>query len=153
MMVPFPADPWNEIVPGLWQGGHFTTTSTVVVRDEFDLVVSLYGRWGHGPDPGIERIYYAIPDGPLNGAELTDIEDLALRVGLAVEARRRVLVRCQAGLNRSGLVVALALMLLGRTPDEAVALIREKRSPHALCNQHFVGYLGAIRTSQKEEHP
>jgi hypothetical protein len=47
------------------------------------------------------------------------------------------LVHCQAGLNRSGLVTALALMKTGRTAKEAIAFLRQKRSTFVLCNPHF----------------
>jgi protein tyrosine phosphatase (PTP) superfamily phosphohydrolase (DUF442 family) len=43
------------------------------------------------------------------------------------DAGRRVLVHCQAGKGRSVLIGAAALTRRGFTPDEAVALIRERR--------------------------
>ncbi|MDQ1249161.1 MAG: hypothetical protein QG597_3535 [Actinomycetota bacterium] len=52
-----------------------------------------------------------------------------------------VLVRCQAGMNRSGLVTALVLVMSGLTPGQAVTLIRVQRSPGALFNEHFVTWL------------
>ena len=64
-----------------------------------------------------------------------------------VNARRRtgeVLVHCQAGLNRSNLVTARALMLEGMTADDAIALLRYKRSSASLCNPSFVEYLRSI---------
>jgi hypothetical protein len=56
-----------------------------------------------------------------------------------------VLVHCQAGLNRSSLVVAMALILEGSTADAAIALIRQKRSPACLCNPAFENWLRAQR--------
>jgi protein-tyrosine phosphatase len=56
-------------------------------------------------------------------------------------AGRSTLVRCHAGLNRSGLVVAQALVELGLGVPEAIALIRQRRSPWALNNELFVRYL------------
>lgn len=143
--VPYPMTKWDEIVPGLFQGGHDYNTGepidsidSVFVRDEFDLVVSLYKRWGHGPDDGIKDIYLRIPDGHLTGEEFAKVCDLVPHIALAVAQGKRVLVRCQAGYNRSGLVVALVLLAHGYTADAAIALIREKRSEFALCNEHFV---------------
>jgi hypothetical protein len=63
-----------------------------------------------------------------------------------VTARRKTgpcLVHCQAGLNRSSLVVARVLMLEGATADEAIGLLREKRSPACLCNPAFEEWLRA----------
>ncbi len=54
--VPAPGRPWDEIVPGLWMGGHEFRGRTgqresAVVRDEFDLVQTLLRLPGYGPDP------------------------------------------------------------------------------------------------------
>lgn len=146
--VPYCADPWNEIVPGLWMGGHdyMPTADRVidaVVGDEFDLVVSLYTRWGCGPADGVLRRNARITDGVLNEEDMATVRRFADLIAEAVREGKRVLARCQAGYNRSGLVTALALMRLGYGPDEAVALIRERRSPYALCNEHFVAYIRA----------
>ncbi|MFK0050056.1 hypothetical protein ACIQU4_39300 [Streptomyces sp. NPDC090741] len=51
------------------------------------------------------------------------------------------LVRCNAGYNRSGPVVAQALIELGQPAMTAIQLSREGRSPWALNNQMFVEYL------------
>lgn len=54
------------------------------------------------------------------------------------------LVHCQAGLNRSGLVAGRALMLQGKTADEAIKLLRETRSPAVLCNPAFEEHLRSL---------
>lgn len=51
--------------------------------------------------------------------------------------RGPVLVHCQAGLNRSGVVSALVLIERGHSPREAVDLLRARRSPAVLCNESF----------------
>jgi protein-tyrosine phosphatase len=57
-------------------------------------------------------------------------------------AGKKTLVHCQAGLNRSSLIVARTLMLgQDMTAKDAIALIREKRSPMCLCNDTFRIYL------------
>ncbi|MGW0824599.1 protein-tyrosine phosphatase family protein [Streptomyces sp. NPDC002845] len=144
--VPAPDNPWNEIMPGLWMGGHeFAGRSGerefAVVHDEFDLVLTLLRLPGHGPDDGVEHHVWPIPDGPLDGTQLAGVIRLAQAACDALERRRRVLVRCYHGYNRAGLVVAHALIRDGRSPDEAVRLIRSRRSPWALHNELFVEYL------------
>ncbi|MFJ2306045.1 protein phosphatase [Streptomyces sp. NPDC087787] len=144
--VPAPDSPWSEIVPGLWMGGHeFRTQSgrleLAVVRDEFDLVQTLLRLPGHGPDPGVEHHVWPIPDGPLDGTQLAGVIRLARAACDALDQDRRVLVRCYSGYNRSGLVVAHALVRQGRSSDEAIRLIRARRSPWALHNELFVDYL------------
>jgi protein-tyrosine phosphatase len=51
------------------------------------------------------------------------------------------LVHCQAGLNRSSLVTARALMKMGRTAQDVISLIRTQRSELCLCNSSFEQYL------------
>ncbi|MFB9461919.1 protein-tyrosine phosphatase family protein [Streptomyces cinereospinus] len=138
--------PWNEIVPGLWMGGHEFAgrpgrLEPAVVRDEFDLVQTLLRLPGHGPDPGVDHQVWPIPDGPLDGTQLAGVIRLAEAACEALEGGRRVLVRCYHGYNRSGLVVAHALVRRGRTAEAAIRLIRARRSPWALHNQLFVEYL------------
>ena len=54
---------------------------------------------------------------------------------------KRVLIRCQAGWNRSGLVTALVLIRDGYSPEEAIDLIRANRCSHALSNSIFERWL------------
>ncbi|MFJ4688826.1 protein phosphatase [Streptomyces sp. NPDC091377] len=144
--VPAPDSAWSEIVPGLWMGGHeyrgpSGQLRSAVARDEFDLVQTLLRLPGHGPDPGVEHQVWPIPDGPLDGTQLAGVIRLAQATSDALEAGRTVLVRCFAGYNRSGLVVAQALLHQGHSPDQAIRLIRTRRSPWALHNDLFVEYL------------
>ncbi|WP_158566523.1 DUF4326 domain-containing protein [Micromonospora craterilacus] len=148
-MIPYAPDAWNEIIPGLFMGGHDRLATPgehppavdVVVGDEFDVVISLYRRWGSGPAAGVEHHYLNIPDGALLPADARRCAELAGIAAAAVRAGRRALIRCQAGYNRSGLVTALTLIRLGRTAGEAIDLIQARRSPYALFNGHFVEHL------------
>jgi hypothetical protein len=144
--MPGPQTPWNEIVPGLWMGGHEWTDPTgelrqAVVRDEFDLVVSLCSYPGHGPARHVEHLVAELPDGPLAPAQLRTVQGLAATTEAALGADRTVLVRCRSGYNRSGLVVAQTLLRWGMTPSAAIHLIHVRRSPWALNNPVFVDYL------------
>lgn len=135
-------------MPGLWMGGHQFRNRTgdlefAVVRDEFDLVQTLLRLPGHGPDPGVEHHVWAIPDGPLDGTQLAGVMRLAQAASEALDEGRKVLVRCYHGYNRSGLVVAHALVRRGHSAEQAIRLIRSRRSPWALHNELFVDYLRA----------
>jgi hypothetical protein len=144
-MIPWAKDPWNEIIPNLWQGGLYFDRDQrlfeiedAIPTNEFGLVVSMHPKWDTGPDAGVPHWRCRIPDGLLNADDRRLVAEAVDRVLIALEAERKVLVRCQAGYNRSGLVVALVLLALGHGADEAIALIRERRSEWALCNEHFV---------------
>ncbi len=144
--IPYTRSPWDEIVPGLWIGCHDYDGPNgermrAVVGSEFDLVVSLFKWPFHGPDEGIEERYLPISDNYIEPWALQHIEKEAENAYWAWRSGRRVLVRCRAGLNRSALVVGLMLLCDGYPGREAVDLIREKRSPYALCNRFFESYL------------
>ncbi|MEU3460660.1 protein phosphatase [Streptomyces sp. NPDC006733] len=144
--TPEPQAPWNEILPGLWMGGHSWRDSQgevhqAVVDREFALVISLFTRPGHGPAPGVEHRVAEIPDDPLTSAQLAVVHQLAQYTAQAIGEGQRTLVRCCAGFNRSGLLVGQALIEQGYAPATAIDLIRQRRSPWALNNGIFEEYL------------
>ncbi|MFD5618717.1 protein phosphatase [Streptomyces yangpuensis] len=144
--IPEPDEPWSEIRPGLWMGGHFWTDHTGGVRpavagDEFDLVISLFTRPGHGPHPAVQHLVTELPDGPLTADQIRSVQELAHTATHALRDGRTVLVRCHSGYNRSGLVIAQSLIELGHDPAAAISLIRQRRSPRALNNETFEHYL------------
>lgn len=145
--IPFADRPCDEIVPGLWMGGHDYFPGVgwpVVIEDEFIHVFSLYRRLGHGPSAGVPHDFLRLWDGKADAADLHRVREFADRVYrryMASPRSSKILVRCQAGYNRSGLVVAFVLLRLGMDPVTAVDLIREKRGPWALCNAWFVSYI------------
>jgi len=142
--IPLCVEPWNEVVPGLFQGGHDVRSQSrtaCVVDDEFDLVVSMTTREGYGPAEGVEHHVARMADAGVDAGIAARVDELAGVVAGAVGDGRRVLVRCSGGLNRSGLVVASALVRLGHAPDDAIALVRRARGPWALTNPGFVSHL------------
>lgn len=138
---------WNEIQPGLWLGdtpddewlgGPVAWDHGWVERDgrPFDAVVTLFGL----AEPfgwEVEELRYGFADGPVDDLDLDAVRRCAAWAHERWHEGKRVLVRCQAGWNRSGLVMALVLVMAGWEPAAAVALLREKRSPNVLCNRDF----------------
>ena len=126
----------SEIKPNLWVGGYLP----VELPQDFTHVLSLY-RWGKykfGPNTEHREVeMYDSGDVP----DVDQMNELADWVNAAHDAGGKVLVHCQAGLNRSNLITALALIKNGMPPDEAIALLREKRSPLVLCNAAFETWL------------
>lgn len=95
----------------LWRGGHYYrdpmgNRAPTIVEDEFDLVISLYRRQGHGPSGGVDHRRVDVPDGPLTAEQIAAVCRAAESAVEAIEQGRRVLVRCHSGYNRSGLVIA-----------------------------------------------
>jgi protein-tyrosine phosphatase len=80
-----------------------------------------------------------IPDDVLEPDELRSVLKASAAVAKAIIERRRVLVTCQMGLNRSAFVTAFALhQLTTMNGEQIVAHIRKHRGPKALFNPWFV---------------
>ncbi|NUK05900.1 protein phosphatase [Streptomyces lunaelactis] len=144
--IPDPRSPWDEITTGLWMGGHVWEDDrnrhrNAVVDREFDLVISLFTRDGHGPPEGVEHHVAPIPDDWLTSPQIDRVRLLAVIAAEAIRAGRTALVRCYSGYNRSGLVVAQTLIELGHDGPGAIDLVRRRRSSYALHNAAFEQYL------------
>lgn len=131
----------SHIAGNLYVGG---CINGAVLPDDFAHVVSLY-KW--------ER-YILGTNTQLHEYEMYDAAEMPnenLIAGIALDVVRYVkdgktLVHCQAGLNRSNLIAALALVYgatnpSGMRPTDAITLLRERRSPVVLCNTTFEAWL------------
>lgn len=135
-----PTDPWNHIYERVWIGG----SEVDYPKDSFDAVVSVFDwttdtREDWLPRRGVPHISIPFSDGA--HVPKAKVEMLADQIEFW-NTRGSALVRCQQGLNRSSLVVARWLMKhKDFTAGQAIAIIREKRSPDCLFNKEFVNYL------------
>jgi protein-tyrosine phosphatase len=89
----------------------------------------------------VEEVRYGFYDSEISHIDFDAVERAAEFAYNAWKSGKRVLVRCQAGINRSGLVMAHVLMKDGYTARGAIDLMREKRSKAVLLNKYFVDYL------------
>jgi len=135
---------YSMIAPNLFQGGtddldviHLAQTNNRPRVDlPFDAIVTMYA-WARPADWHVQEFRYGVPDGQMAEIDLNRLRQ-AVEFGYQRwKAGDRVLIRCQAGLNRSGLVLALILIKDGLTPIEAINAIRENRGPDALFNENF----------------
>lgn len=135
------------IYQGIWQGSQ-PPTGPAVRAAGFDLVV-LCAQEYQPPDeefPGVDVVHAANDDGDRSSREqLGGAIKAARRVADAVRKGKKALVTCHMGLNRSGLVSALAVhMLTGWSGKKCVSVVKGRR-PCALSNKHFVQMLSRIR--------
>jgi protein-tyrosine phosphatase len=89
----------------------------------------------------VKEMRYCIYDSTISHIDKEELFDVVKFAHKEWVSGKKVLIRCQAGLNRSGLVMALVLIREGYTPADAVRLIRKNRSSYALCNDKFLEWL------------
>lgn len=142
-MASIPESPWDEVIPGLYVGG----SEYGYPRGEFGAVISTYD-WHHAreawlPPSGVPHICVPFYDSADIPVDL--VEYLADQVAYWHGKGEVVLVRCQAGLNRSSLIAAYYLIKHREfTPRDAIAAIRAARGEDALFNRQFREYLEAL---------
>ncbi len=137
---------WSEIIEGLWQGGtadhdiDAQLRKPMITKAKFDSVFTMYA-FANPVDWFVREYRYGVWDSDMRDFKAEDIFDIVRLAHQDWKSGKKVLIRCQAGWNRSGLITALVLIREGLEPQKAINLIREKRSPHALCNKTFVEFL------------
>lgn len=150
--VAYCQDPWNELIHNLWLGGHdyspdgawLGEEAPKITSGQFHTVISFYQRPDSKrtvPAYDVAHHYYRMPDGVLTDADLREVYRLSKVAIEVLDRPAAVLLRCQAGLNRSSLCAAYVLMQVGFDPETAIRHIRKQRSPYALCNEDFVDYI------------
>lgn len=123
----------SVITSDLWMGG---CTDGLVLPREVTDVVSLY-PWERYTVRHELRSFLEVR---MYDAAAIPNRDEVDRLADWVNARRSdgvVLVHCQAGLNRSGLVTAVALVRSGMSGADAIGLLRANRCDAVLCNPTF----------------
>jgi protein-tyrosine phosphatase len=136
--TPFDVTYISQITDNLWTGG---CTNGLVLPDVIVHLVSLYPWEQYTVEHDIRSVLSVVMYDS-EDQEFDQVDGIAAWVNVC-RKDGPTLVHCQAGLNRSGLVAARALMLEGMSGADAVALLREKRSPAVLCNTSFEGWLEA----------
>lgn len=142
-----PISLYSEILENLFMGGtddedviHIAAPYRSAKKLPFEAIVTMYAS-ARPADWSVQEFRYGIPDSSIGDIDLARLKD-AVEFGFKRwRAGDRVLVRCQAGLNRSGLVTALILMKAGCDAQSAIAMIREERADVALFNREYVGWL------------
>lgn len=129
----------SHVEGALYQGGCF---HGVKLPDGFDYVLSLYPWEQYALPDGCERTEVQMYDSLDQAME--QVDELADEVVERLANGQTVLIHCQAGCNRSGLLAARVLMKRGHTADSAITLLREKRSPLVLCNDTFENWLRSL---------
>lgn len=145
----------SQILNNLWMGG-YPSPGPSLSKLGFDAVVLAAEEY--------QLPARQFPDVLVFHAPMIDSNAIGMRNGDAYRAMKaarwvvgcldegkKVLVSCYQGRNRSGLIVALALVLSTTLrPNEITTLIRACRST-ALSNKHFVRFLNNVYAEFKEQ--
>lgn len=132
----------SSVAPRLWVGG---VPPFDVDLPKIDVLVlcarelqppaneiAFHGRTFHCP----------LPDDELTSDELQRAVSTSANVADALVKGKRVLVTCAQGINRSALVASLSLGRITRlTSQQLIDLMRRRRRPDCLYNEHFQGIL------------
>jgi len=132
---------YARVAPKLYMGSR--PPEDPLLGTAFDVVV-LCAQEYQPPQGAFGRakiVRCPIDDAAPSQAESQAIVETGTRVASAVRQGRRTLVTCHAGLNRSGVVTAYALIVNGVHVREAIAMVRRARGSSALFNTHFVNLL------------
>ena len=143
-----PKELYSEILPNLFMGGthdedvifNQSKDELKVTDKDFNSVITMYS-WAQPTDWGVQEMRYGIPDSEIHHANLTKLFEVALWGFKRWQQGDKLLVRCQAGLNRSGLITTLILMMIGYSAENSINLLRVKRSPVALFNKNYVSWI------------
>jgi protein-tyrosine phosphatase len=143
-----------EVIPGLLIGTKIMPPAEYATMG-VDAIVDLED-WDFAWAPRVPSgsLYLSFP---IEDDDLVDpkVSLVASFVAALVRSGQRVLVHCTEGLNRSGLVVAQALVELGWDVADAIELVRQRRGVtrdgfSALSNERFVEWLLAERSEVPE---
>ncbi len=133
----------HKVGKNLWVGS--APKNPEAVSRQFDVLVLASNKHQH-IFPAKKYPKVRLIKVPLNDAAPTTEEAaMALKAGIEVYEHnrdgKRVLVTCQAGVNRSALIAAIAMVLSGLSADDAITRIRAARKPESGCmplfNRHF----------------
>lgn len=131
------------------------------VSQAFDCLV--LSAIEYQPEPGCFNgvEVYRLPlndDGsPMTVEEMKEAIKAARKVMSWLFEGKTVLVTCHMGLNRSGLIAALAMFYgFGASVEDAVISVKEARGPRALSNRYFISFLNSYckrNIKMKEQTP
>jgi protein-tyrosine phosphatase len=134
-----------EVIQGLYIGtklvppAEFSTLGVDAIVDLEDWEFA----WVPPVPSGCIYMSFPIEDGDRVDPKVTQV---AAFVAMLVQSGHRVLVHCTEGLNRSGLVVARAMLDMEWNAADAIEQVRHRRGPSedgfsALSNERLVEWL------------
>lgn len=153
--VPFPVVDASEVDRDLFVGSKPDKTDAVERAGFKVLVLCAREYQPRSVEFGFHgscRVLHApIDDARLSPLEVMTVRSAANDVARAVADKRKTLVTCQMGLNRSALVAALAMLRLrpNLSASACIRVIRARRNKEALFNAYFVNLIEETARARK----
>lgn len=150
--VDWPNAEYHQVLPGLYMGGHVwqergvnkhSADSSVSEDPSWDYVISAYADDARQclPQCDMRYVLFADTEDGLSDEVWARIRSAVNEIVWNWREGSKVLIRCQAGYNRSGLLMCLVLMQLGFSAEKAIAHARWRRGRHVLVNRVFEQYV------------
>lgn len=145
----YESDPlYTEILSGLFLGGTANSDTIFTPADErkafddlsFQSVITMFYAANPAGFNSHEMRYHII-DGSLDSVDMDRLGEIVSWGHSRWLRGDRILVRCQAGINRSALVAGLILIKEGYSASAAIELIRTKRFSYCLSNNYYEKWL------------
>lgn len=129
---------FTQIAENLWMGGCPKPEGA----PQFNTIICLYPWENYKVYPGQihTRVFMLDSHDAPDSSLLSQLRSAVA----AARMRGNVLIHCQAGLNRSGLLTALCLWEGDKRMADVIADLRAKRCDAVLCNKAFEAYLMAL---------
>lgn len=151
--VDWPDAEYHQVLPNLYLGGHVWEEggrsksgkhSTISEDKSWDYVVSSYLDGDYEktlPQCDMRLVLFNDTEKGLSEEIWEKIRSAVDEIVSRWRRGQKVLVRCQAGYNRSGMLMCLTLMQMGLTAEDAIKTVRKRRGQHVLINRVFEGYV------------
>jgi protein-tyrosine phosphatase len=115
---------YAEVGPGLFVGAHPEPEDPFELGADVVVCLASGTSVGHVPRESV-LVHWPIEDGPIPNVDI--LRGVARLIDGFLRLGKVVYVHCQAGMNRSVLVVASVLMEQGMTAHDAIDQVRERR--------------------------
>jgi hypothetical protein len=135
-----PPPPFSEVFPSLLVGVTPKDASGLPKGVRTLVMCAVGEQWPAARFPNVYVVHCPLMDVEVwpDSDEQKDITRAVRAVRMSVFKRRRTLVCCHGGFNRSALIAALAIrQITGFGPATVITMIREKRDPFCLSNRVF----------------
>jgi len=137
----------SKVLENLWQGSAPPIGDNIGRYFDCMVLSAVEYQLGNECFPNVELAHAELYDhgSPITWDQMQQAVRMAGKVIRWLRDGKRVLVTCHMGLNRSGLIVALALCCGYKyTPDQAISMIRQARGQQAMGNSSFRAFLKAF---------